>query len=84
MEPALETFLTLPALFHTLNFCCLHLTRSYRANKLLMIGMSTMRSNVTERSEHKPFKKLKPYDRPVEETGRLTVVFILIQGPYFT
>jgi len=49
-----------------------------------MIGMSTMKSNVTERSEHKPFKTLNPYGRPVEETGRLTVVFILVQGPYFT
>jgi len=49
-----------------------------------MIGMYTMKSNVTERSEHKTFKTLKPYDRPVEETGRRNVVFILVQGPYFT
>jgi len=49
-----------------------------------MIRIYAMKSNVTERSEHKPFKTLKPYDRPVEETGRRTVVFILVQGPYFT
>jgi hypothetical protein len=49
-----------------------------------MIGMYAMTNNVTERSEHKPFKILKPYDRPVEETGRRTVVFILVQGLYFT
>jgi hypothetical protein len=43
-----------------------------------------MKSNATERSEHKPFKTLKSYDRPIEETETRTVVFILVQGPYFT